>query len=168
MTRREWLQKNPPPRTAGHTKGLLVELQAQDLVRQQYETNKQIYVSQHVPYWNEAIVRTTSAGDTAALAHARAELAKIEREITAIDTQLRALANLPARIVALTSEIATGAKCPTHKLDLERHRNRPEDLFVCNTGPHYLLWTKNGTAGGFADIDIKKPLPDLDAALDWL
>ena len=73
----------------------------------------------------------------------------------------------PARRKQLEQELTNIAQCPTHKLDLQRHRNRPEDLFVCPTGPHFLLWTKNGNAPGFAPCDLTKPLPDLDKEIGW-
>lgn len=177
MTRREWLKQNPPPRSAGHTRELLVDVQAQDVVRKQLEANKQAYNSQHVPYWNEAIVAARAAGNTSALNYADGELKKVQQQLAEIDRGLAALANVPSRIQTLTAEIALGAKCPIHNVDLVRHKNRPEDLFVCETGPHYLLWTKNGAAGVFAPVDITKTIPGLDfpvldglkiSRADWL
>jgi hypothetical protein len=109
MTRREWLQRNPPPKTATTLPQLLGELQAQ--------------------------ARTP--------------------EIT-------------SRIAALEKEIANCAQCPTHRLPLQRHNNRPEDLFVCPTGPHFFLWTKVGPSAAFSGVKLSDPLPDLDKKLEWM
>lgn len=83
--------------------------------------------------------------------------------------ELLAVATDPAIRKQLTDELAKAAKCPQHQGDLVRHRNRPEDLFVCSTGPHFFLWTKVGVNGaGFAAVDITKPFPDLDKELGWV
>jgi len=41
--------------------------------------------------------------------------------------------------------LALGAKA----IPLYRHTNRPEDLYLCQQGPHFLLWT---TTGGLGEI----------------
>jgi hypothetical protein len=58
------------------------------------------------------------------------------------------------------------ASCPTHKQPLRRHMNRPEDLFVCSVGPHFLLWTKQGGAGAWLHWLISNPFPDLDKPIE--
>jgi hypothetical protein len=73
-----------------------------------------------------------------------------------------------ARKTQLAAELDKSAKCPQHSSDLQRHRNRMEDLFVCGNGPHYLLWTKVGAISAFAKADLTKPLPDLDAEMSWI
>ena len=75
---------------------------------------------------------------------------------------------ITARIAALEKEIAGCARCPLHKGDLQRHNNRPEDLFVCANGPHFYLWTKVGAIAAFAIQDMSKPIPGLDEKMDWI
>jgi len=57
------------------------------------------------------------------------------------------------------------AKCPIHpELFLNRHRNRIEDLFVCERGPHFLHWT---SVGGRPQLVMlpKLELPDIDGPM---
>jgi len=167
MTRREWLEKNPPPKAAGALRELLMQLTVGNDARQQLETNKQTY-AQHVVYWNHQAARARFAIDTSKLNHANALLADIQAKIAEIDKQLAATAGLAARIAELQRELAGTAKCPLHRTDLQRHVNRPDDLFICAIGPHFFLWTKYGEGGRLSKIDLNKPLPDLDGKMDWI
>lgn len=100
MTRREWLQRNPPPREATALRSV--------------------------------IAQTTDA----------------------------------ARLRDLNAELGRAAKCPQHKADLVRHGNRPEDLYVCASGPHFFLWTRVGSMAAFVAADLSKELPGLDSKME--
>jgi len=104
MTRREWLQKNPPPQSGGEL-------------------------------------------------HDRADalLAQGKTQETEV---LRVQANAPGN-----------AKCALHPgARLYRHQNRQEDLFVCQQGPHFLLWTLVGARPQLVPL-AKLELPDLDGPM---
>lgn len=103
MTRREWLQKNPPPQPAGPLLDRAVELEAQGKAQE--------------------------------------------------------AATLRAQAAAAT------AKCALHPgAPLYRHQNRQEDLFVCQQGPHFLLWTLVGARAQLVPL-AKLELPDLDGTM---
>lgn len=77
-------------------------------------------------------------------------------------------AEVSGRITALQTELGSCARCPTHNVDLVRHGNRPEDMFLCPTGPHFFLWTKNGAGAALIPLDLSKPIPDIDGKIDWM
>lgn len=80
---------------------------------------------------------------------------------------LIAQTNDPARQRELNAELGRAAKCPQHtSSDLVRHQNRPEDLYVCANGPHFVLWTKVGTMAAFVAADLSKELPGLDSKME--
>jgi hypothetical protein len=57
-------------------------------------------------------------------------------------------------------------KCPLHPaLPLHRHKNRIEDLFVCQQGPHFLFWTSVKGRPQLVPL-AKLDLPDLDGPMD--
>jgi len=170
MTRREWLHKNPPPKAAAALRQLLERLTAENNQRTQLETAKKGW-EPHVPYWNQQAAAARAAQDTAALNHANAELKKVNDTIADIDKRLAASKDVPARITELNAELARAAKCPTHQTDLLRHKNRPDDLFLCEIGPHFFLWTKGGAGPNapaqLSPVDLSKPTPGLDETMDW-
>jgi hypothetical protein len=103
MTRREWLQKNPPPQPAGPLLDRAAELERE--------------------------------GHAAEAARLRAQAA------------------------------AAPAKCPTHPAAaLHRHKNRPEDLYLCERGPHFLFWTFSAGKAQLVPLE-KLVLPELDAPM---
>jgi hypothetical protein len=171
MTRREWLHKNPPPKAPAALRSLLEQLTAESNARTQLEAaNKQW--EPHIPYWNQQMANANAAQDVASMNHARVQLADVQNKIADIDKQLAASAELPARIAELKAELKRAATCPTHQRDLLRHKNRPDDLFLCDIGPHFFLWTKVGSgAKGVAQlmpVDINKPMPGLDETMEWI
>jgi len=103
MTRREWLQKNPPPQPAGPLIDRARELEAQ----------------------GKALEAGTLRGQAS----------------------------------------AATAKCALHpNTPLYRHQNRQEDLFVCQQGPHFLLWTLVGAKPQLVPL-AKLELPELDGPM---
>jgi len=166
MTRREWLKQYPPPKAAGAVRDLIASLNTQQQQRQQLESAKRQW-EPHVPYWNQQEANARSQGDNVTMNHAHGELQKAQAAIAEIDRQLAATAEVPARLAELQAELNRAAKCPQHSKDLLRHKNRPDDLFLCEFGPHFFLWTKIGQAAGLSPVDITKPLPDLDKEMDW-
>jgi len=167
MTRREWLQNNPPPKAAGALRTLLTQLEQENTARQLLETNKRTY-AQHVAYWNQESANARALGDMVKMNHANGQLADVQAKIAELDRQLAATADLAARISALQTELAGAAKCPVHQTDLLRHKNRPDDLFLCEVGPHFFLWTKYGDGARLSKVDINKPMPNLDGKMDWI
>jgi hypothetical protein len=167
MTRREWLKLNPPPKAAGTLRELLEQLTQENLVRQQLEQHRGAW-QQSLTFWQGEVQRAHGAGDTVKLGHAQAQLADAQTKVSDADKQLASTVQLPARISTLTAELSRAATCPTHKRDLHRHKNRPEDLFLCDVGPHFFLWTKNGAGGALAPVELSKPLPDIDGAMEWI
>lgn len=167
MRRREWLQKNPPPKVAATLRELLEQLTAEKATRERLETNKAAY-GQHVAYWSQQQGNANNLGDMATVNYAKNQLKDAQDKIAEIDKQLAATAQLPGRIAELQKELSRTAKCPTHQTDLLRHKNRPDDLFLCHVGPHFFLWTKVGTAAQLSPIDINKPLPEIDGEMDWI
>jgi len=171
MTRREWLHKNPPPKAAGSLRDLLAQLTTENAARQQLESNKAAW-AQHVSYWNQQAVSARNAGDTVSLNHANTESQKATAAIAEIDKQLTASADVPTRIANLEAELKRAARCPQHSADLLRHKNRPDDLFLCPSGPHFFLWTKVGSgekaAAQLAPVDLAKSLPGLDEKMEWI
>lgn len=166
MTRREWLKQNPPPKAAGSVRDLLASLNTQLQHRQQLEGTKKQW-EPHIPHWSQQVANARAQGDTATMNYANGELQKAQAAIADIDRQLAGSADVPARIAELQAELNRAAKCPQHSKDLLRHKNRPDDLFLCEFGPHFFLWTKIGQAPGLSPVDITKPLPDLDKEMDW-
>jgi hypothetical protein len=62
-------------------------------------------------------------------------------------------------------EAKTATSCPKHTtVPLHRHKNRPEDLFLCSNGPHFLLWTQFNGKAAFLPVSLAE-LPDLDAQM---
>lgn len=167
MTRREWLHKNPPPKAAASLRDLLARLDIENAARTQLEGTKKQW-EPHVPYWNQQAATARAAGDTTALNHANVELQKVQGILAGIDKQLAATAQVPARIAELQAELARTAKCPTHQTDLLRHKNRPDDLFLCEIGPHFFLWTKVGNAAQLSPTNLNKPIPGLDEKMEWI
>ena len=167
MTRREWLKLNPPPKAAGALRQLLEDLTQENAARAQLESNRVTW-QQHVTFWNQEIQRANAVGDQAKRDHANSQLAEAQNKITEVDKQLAATAQLGTRIADLKTELARAACCPTHKTDLVRHKNRPEDMFLCPTGPHFFLWTKNGAGAALVPWEMSKPLPDIDSPMEWI
>ena len=167
MKRREWLQQNPPPKAAAAIRDLLAGLNRENAARQTLQTNKQTY-AQHIAYWNQQAANARAAGDTVSLTHANSQLADVQSKITEIDRVLADSAQVPARISELEAELSRAAKCPQHQKDLLRHKNRPDDLFLCEIGPHFYLWTKVGNSRQFSPVDLKRPLPDIDGEMEWV
>ena len=166
MTRREWLKQNPPPKAAGAVRDLLASLNAQQQQRQQLEGVKKQW-EPHIPHWTQQVNNARAGGDTNTMNYANGELQKAQAAIADIDRQLAGSAEVPARLAELQAELNRAAKCPQHSKDLLRHKNRPDDLFICEIGPHFFLWTKIGAAPGLSPVDITKPLPDLDKDMEW-
>jgi len=170
MTRREWLHKNPPPKAAAALRQLLERLTAENNQRTQLEVARKQWES-HMPYWNQQAATARQNGDTYALNHANAELKKVNDAIADIDKQLTASKEVPTRIAELNAELARAAKCPSHNTDLLRHKNRPDDLFLCEIGPHFFLWTRGGAGPNapaqLSPVDLSKPIPGLDESMDW-
>jgi hypothetical protein len=167
VTRREWLQKNPPPKAAGALRQLLEDLTQENAARTQLEYNRGTY-QQAVTFWTQEGERGRAAGDSVKMNHAQSQLAEAQNKIAEADKQLAATAQLGTRIAELTAELGRAARCPMHGADLVRHKNRPEDMFLCPTGPHFFLWTKNGAGAALAPVDLKNTLPDIDGAMEWI
>jgi hypothetical protein len=146
MTRREWLKANPPPKTAGNLKLLLEGLRHQAAEHAQLITQRQ--------QWATYKAQSEQQRNQAEVARSVEQLAILDREIIpGLD--------LAQRIAATEKEIAQTVKCPTHREDLFRHRDRPEDMFTCPVGPHHLLWARvNGKSALLALTELK--LPRLD------
>lgn len=50
--------------------------------------------------------------------------------------------------------------CAQHPTEpLYRHRDRPEDLFTCSVGPHFLVWTLDAGQKALRRIDLKDLAP---------
>lgn len=167
MKRREWLQKNPPPKAAASIRDLLATVNREKTARHTLETNKQTF-GQHVNYWNQQAANARLAGDAVSLNHANSQITDVQGKIAEIDRALAETAQVPARIAELEGDLARAAKCPNHGKDLLRHKNRPDDLFLCETGPHFFLWTKVGAKAQFSPVDLTKPLPDIDGEMEWV
>ncbi len=120
LTRRQWLQANQRPKSPVNLQTLLEQEQRAAAAEQEQIT--QIY--------NQLTV-ANQAGKTA-------DAAKLNADLTAARARQ---ASTSATITQLTAEIARAIKCPQHQLGLHYHRNRPEDLFICESGPHFLFWT---------------------------
>lgn len=135
MTRREWLEKNPPPRAAKSTEKLLQDLNAQNAKRAELVDLRSKWVI-HRDYW---AARTTLPAEAA---KAQQEMNEANRQISEADKQLAATNDVPGRILELQAELTRAAKCPLHHTDLFRNMNRPEDMFTCELGPHHLLWVR--------------------------
>lgn len=66
----------------------------------------------------------------------------------------------------LTKEMAAAAQCPMHRVGLFYHQNRPEDVYVCPFGPHFVFWTAvNGGFPRLVNLQSLASLPDLDAPM---
>jgi hypothetical protein len=140
LTRRQWLQTNPRPKSPVNLQALLDEQQRAAAAEQDQIT--QIY--------NQLTV-ANQAGKTA-------DAAKLQADLTAARTRQ---ASTSANITQLTAEIARAVKCPIHQLGLHFHRNRPEDLYVCENGPHFLFWTRVGGKAQLSPVATLM-LPGLD------
>lgn len=58
------------------------------------------------------------------------------------------------------------ARCLLHpQAKLYRHRNRMEDLFACEQGPHYLLWTAVNGRPQLIPVYLALGLPDMDGLI---
>ena len=165
MTRREWLAKNPPPKAAGTLRDLLERLTQEQQTRGLLEANRATF-QQHVNYWTQEIQSARQANDTAKLTSATAQLQDFQNKITEIDRQLTVTATLSQRIAELKNELAKAARCPSHQTDLVRHKNRPDDLFLCEVGPHFFLWSREGNAARLVPVDLSKSLPGIDEQMD--
>jgi hypothetical protein len=140
LTRRQWLQTNPRPKSPVNLQALLDEQQRAAAAEQDQVT--QIY--------NQLTV-ANQAGKTADAAKLQADLAAARQRQAA--TSLN--------VTQLTAEIAKAVKCPVHGIGLHFHRNRPEDLYVCENGPHFLFWTRVGGKAQLAPVATLM-LPGLD------
>lgn len=170
MTRREWLKVNPPPKAAGALRDLVGQLSVELDARALVESNRKTW-QQHVTFWTQEIQRAQAVADTVKLQHANSQLADANGKISDADKQLAASADVPKRIADLQRELTGAARCPTHQKDLHRHKNRPEDLFLCDVGPHFFLWTKasiNNPAGALVPWEMSTAIPDLDTAMEWI
>lgn len=134
LTRRQWLQTNPRPKSPVNLQALLEQEQRAAAEEQNQIT--QIY--------NQLTV-ANQAGKTA-------DAAKLNADLTAARGRQ---ANHSTNVTQLTAEIAKAIKCPIHQTGLHYHRNRPEDLYICENGPHFLFWT---LVGGKAQLT---PVPTL-------
>jgi len=134
LTRRQWLQTNPRPKSPVNLQTLLEQEQAAAAQVQDQVT--QIY--------NQLTV-ANQAGKTA-------DAAKLNADLTAARGRQ---ANHSTNVTHLTAEIAKAIKCPIHGIGLHYHRNRVEDLYICENGPHFLFWT---LVGGKAQLT---PVPTL-------
>jgi hypothetical protein len=131
MTRREWLQKNPPPQPAGPLLERAGQLESE--------------VSTQVEWY-----RTQSTANPANAATYNAEITRLLAPATAIRKQAA----------------SAGATCSLHAgVALNRHLNRPEDLFICERGPHFLLWTLVGGRAQLVPLAALKDLPEIDALM---
>jgi hypothetical protein len=82
--------------------------------------------------------------------------------------QLEATENAENKAAAarLRLEAQGAAKCPQHPtLPLYRHKNRPEDVFLCPNGPHFFLWTFDAGRAALVALTDFKNLPDIDATM---
>jgi hypothetical protein len=140
LTRRQWLQTNPRPKSPVNLQALLDEQQRAAAAEQDQIT--QIY--------NQLTV-ANQAGKTA-------DAAKLQADLTAARTRQ---ATTSLNITQLSAEIAKAVKCPIHGLGLHFHRNRPEDLYVCENGPHFLFWTLVGKSPQLSPVATLM-LPGLD------
>jgi chromosome segregation ATPase len=167
VTRREWLQKNPPPRAAAQLRNLLAQLQEQNAIRTALSTRRGS-LQQGISHWQNQAYNARASQDTASLTYANAQTSAAQRELEEIDKHLKTSENVPAEITRINTELGNAARCATHKTDLQRHKNRPDDLFVCEVGPHYFLWTapSGHGAGAFVAWDISRPFPDLDKPME--
>jgi len=123
LTRRQWLQANPRPKSPVNLQALLEQEQRAAAAEQDRIT--QIY--------NQLTI-ANQAGKTA-------DAAKLNQDLSSARARQAATS---VNITQLTAEIAKAVKCPLHGLGLHFHRNRPEDLYICETGPHFLFWTHVG------------------------
>jgi hypothetical protein len=170
MTRREWLQKNPPPRAAHQLRQLLTRLEEQNAMRGalQAELTRQ---QQALSYWQGQAYTARAGGDTATITHANSQAGAAQANITEINKQLEASKDVPTQIAQIQSELGKTAKCPTHGKDLVRNTNRPEDMFLCEVGPHHFLWSPlpddkhHARGGSLQPIDISKEIPGVDEPL---
>jgi hypothetical protein len=121
LTRRQWLQTNPRPKSPVNLQALLD--QEQRTAAEQQDQARNLY--NQITVANSAL----KTADSAAL----------NRDLTALRARMSDTAK---NVALLTSEIARAVKCPVHQLGLHYHRNRPEDLYICENGPHFLFWTR--------------------------
>jgi hypothetical protein len=109
-----------------------------------------------------------------------ANLANNATQSTQINVEMARVRTKQAKsqtiISQLNSEIAKAVKCPLHQLGLHYHRNRVEDLYICENGPHFLFWTLQGGKPALIPVPTLA-LPGLDypmtegtkiSRLEWL
>lgn len=141
LTRRQWLQANPRPKSPVNLQALLE--QEQRAAAEEQDRITQIY--------NQLTV-ANQAGKTA-------DAAKLNQDLAAARARQAATS---LNVSQLTADIAKAVKCPVHpSIGLHYHRNRPEDLYICENGPHFLFWT---LVGGKAQLIVVPTLmlPGLD------
>jgi hypothetical protein len=167
MTRREWLQRNPPPRAAAQLRVLLAQLEQQSAQRTAFAAER-TKMTQHVSHWQSESYNARGRQDNATVTYATSQAAAAQAAITEIDKMLKETEAVPAEIARINGELRNVARCAKHGRDLVRHNNRPEDLFVCDVGPHYLLWTapSSASSGTFLAVDTSRPFPELDKSMD--
>lgn len=140
LTRRQWLQANPRPKSPVNLQALLDQEQRTAAEQQNQET--QLY---------NQITVANQAGKTA-------EAAVLTRDLATIRARK---ADTTKNIALLNAEIARAVKCPVHQTGLHYHRNRPEDLYICENGPHFLFWTLQGGKAQLIQVPTLM-LPGLD------
>jgi len=140
LTRRQWLQTNPRPKSPVNLQTLLD--QEQRTAAEQQTQESQLY---------NQITVANQAGKTA-------EAAVLTRDLAAVRARK---ADTTKNIAQLSAEIARAVKCPVHQIGLHYHRNRPEDLYICENGPHFLFWTLQGGRAQLIQVPTLL-LPGLD------
>jgi hypothetical protein len=159
VTRREWLEKNPPPRAGKTVQALLDGLNLQNEKRAALVQLRDSWIL-HRDHWQ---TQTTVPG---VAAKAQDELRNANYQIGEADKQLATTADVPARIQQLAEELKRAARCPVHQMDLHRSMNRAEDMFTCEVGPHHLLWTRVNGAPALLQLEdlalpgIEYPMTD--------
>jgi hypothetical protein len=139
LTRRQWLTANPRPKSP-------VNLQA--LLEQERHTETELQ-SQITQLLNQ-ITLANQTGKTLD--------PSLNRDLVDLRTRQ---ADTARNIAVLTAEIARAVKCPLHQAGLHYHRNRVEDLYICENGPHFLFWTLQGGKPQLIPV-LTLQLPGLD------
>jgi hypothetical protein len=124
LTRRQWLQINPRPKSPVNLQALLDQ--------EQHAASEQ--QTQLSPLYAQVTV-ANQAGKAAEVVALNTEIGRIKARQNETNKN----------ITQLNAEIARSVKCPLHQTGLHYHRNRVEDLYLCENGPHFLFWT---TVGG--------------------
>ena len=155
LTRRQWLVANPRPKSPINLQALLDQ--------EQHAANEQ--QTQITQVYNQITV-ANQAGKGA-------DAAALNKDLAAIRGRQQETAK---NIAQLQTEIARAVKCPQHNIGLHFHRNRPEDLYICENGPHFLFWTLSGGKAQLIAVPTLM-LPGLDfpmtegtkiSRLEWL